>query len=209
MSASPETAWIVAPSEELCLDFTNTRYWRGTPDPTEQLGSLGDLLGWCGSKLGLPAGWARSLEGWGETNGAGAASLFAEALAEREAIYRLFFACAAGSAPAPADLTRLNQALGEAPARRALDAKGRGFGWRIARLAPSAPLLLTPVLWSAADLLAGPRLERLRHCANPHCQWLFLDDSKSGNRRWCAMSACGNRAKAHRHYLRKKALENE
>ena len=31
-----------------------------------------------------------------------------------------------------------------------------------------------------------------------------LDKSKSSNRRWCSMSACGNRAKAHRHYLRQK-----
>ena len=34
-------------------------------------------------------------------------------------------------------------------------------------------------------------------------RWLFLDDSKSANRRWCSMSSCGNRAKAHRHYMKK------
>ena len=65
--------------------------------------------------------------------------------------------------------------------------------------------LLAPVLWSAGDLLAGPRLGRVRRCANPQCLWLFLDDSKTGNRRWCSMATCGNRAKAHRHYLRQKA----
>jgi predicted RNA-binding Zn ribbon-like protein len=48
-------------------------------------------------------------------------------------------------------------------------------------------------------------LARVRHCANERCLWLFLDDSKSGTRRWCSMSACGNRAKAHRHYARQKA----
>ena len=53
----------------------------------------------------------------------------------------------------------------------------------------------------------GERLDRVRRCANDVCLWLFLDDSKSGNRRWCSMSACGNRAKAHRHYARKKAAE--
>jgi len=64
--------------------------------------------------------------------------------------------------------------------------------------------LLAPTLWSAADLLVGPQLQRVRQCANPACGWLFLDNSKSGNRRWCSMSACGNRAKAHRHYQRQK-----
>jgi len=69
---------------------------------------------------------------------------------------------------------------------------------------PGANASLTPILWSAADLLVSRRLERVRQCANSQCLWLFLDDSKSGNRRWCSMSACGNRAKAHRHYLRHK-----
>jgi predicted RNA-binding Zn ribbon-like protein len=44
----------------------------------------------------------------------------------------------------------------------------------------------------------------VRECANDKCLWLFLDDSKNGTRRWCSMSACGNRAKAHRHYARLK-----
>ena len=64
--------------------------------------------------------------------------------------------------------------------------------------------LLAPALWSAGDLLTGPQLARVRECANDKCLWLFLDESKNGTRRWCSMSACGNRAKAHRHYLRSK-----
>jgi regulator of RNase E activity RraA len=31
---------------------------------------------------------------------------------------------------------------------------------------------------------------------------LFVDDSRRGNRRWCDMSVCGNRAKARRHAQR-------
>jgi predicted RNA-binding Zn ribbon-like protein len=52
--------------------------------------------------------------------------------------------------------------------------------------------------------LVGPDSERVRECANNRCLWLFLDDSKNGTRRWCSMQACGNRAKAYRHYLRQK-----
>src|SRR5487761_522058 len=69
--------------------------------------------------------------------------------------------------------------------------------------APAVASLLAPVIWSAGDLLTGERLARVRLCANEKCRWLFLDDSKAGTRRWCAMRACGNRAKAHRHYMRK------
>jgi predicted RNA-binding Zn ribbon-like protein len=46
----------------------------------------------------------------------------------------------------------------------------------------------------------------LRRCANPECLWLFIDASKSGNRRWCDMASCGNRAKAARHYLKRKRV---
>ena len=56
--------------------------------------------------------------------------------------------------------------------------------------------------FNAGDLLAGPRLDRVRCCANPECGWLFLDDSRAGKRRWCSMQSCGNRAKARRHYHR-------
>ncbi|MGH7001910.1 MAG: CGNR zinc finger domain-containing protein, partial [Stellaceae bacterium] len=91
------------------------------------------------------------------------------------------------------------------PPRNVLTRVTAGLGWRVERDLTSAAGLLAPVLWSAADLLAGRQTERLRLCANQKCLWLFLDDSKSATRRWCSMQACGNRAKAHQHYLRSKA----
>jgi predicted RNA-binding Zn ribbon-like protein len=50
--------------------------------------------------------------------------------------------------------------------------------------------------------MVGERSRRVRLCANEKCAWLFLDDSESGTRRWCSTSSCGNRAKAHRRFLR-------
>ncbi len=76
--------------------------------------------------------------------------------------------------------------------------------WPSDRTAPAAADLLAPVLWSAADLLAGAHKTRIRECANAECLWLFLDESKGGTRRWCDMASCGNRAKARRHYLKVK-----
>jgi len=32
-----------APAPSLCLDFVNTRYWRGTPQPSEQLADIDAL----------------------------------------------------------------------------------------------------------------------------------------------------------------------
>jgi predicted RNA-binding Zn ribbon-like protein len=61
------------------------------------------------------------------------------------------------------------------------------------------------VPWLAAQnllelLRAGP--DRIRRCANHRCVLHFYDASRSGRRQWCSMAACGNRAKARRHYER-------
>jgi predicted RNA-binding Zn ribbon-like protein len=37
--------------------------------------------------------------------------------------------------------------------------------------------------------------ERLRMCANGHCEAVFFDRSKNRSGRWCDMASCGNRAK--------------
>lgn len=190
---------IPAPPDDACLSFANTRYWRGTANPTEDLPDAEALLNWLQKSCGLPA---EAIQTRGRAKDAGSGML-AAAIALREVIYRLFAAEAAGQKGNADDVSALNAALAEAPLRQSL-ALGVAKGWEVPWSGASVSALLAPVLWSAGDLLLGPRAGRIRQCANPTCGWLFLDDSKSGNRRWCSMSACGNRAKAHRHYLRRK-----
>jgi predicted RNA-binding Zn ribbon-like protein len=167
---------------DLCLDFANTRYWRGQAAPTETLNAPADL-----------AGWARAPK-------APTGKEFEAALGLRETIHRLFDTHAQGKSPAPRDLETLNAALAAAPARKTLKRGREGYEWDVDMKAGTALSLLAPILWSAGDLLAGPRLGKVRRCANPECLYLFLDDSRAGKRRWCSMSSCGNRAKARRHY---------
>ncbi|HEX5466092.1 MAG TPA: CGNR zinc finger domain-containing protein [Candidatus Limnocylindrales bacterium] len=57
---------------------------------------------------------------------------------------------------------------------------------------------------SLARELSQGDVERLRICANPSCAWAFFDTSRTGRRKWCNMSTCGNRAKAARHRERLK-----
>jgi len=171
---------------DLCLDFVNTRYYRGQAAPTETLNGPADLAAW--AKAAKPP----------------IVREFEAALALREMIYRLFNAHAEGKPAASRDLDALNQELAGAPARTTLKRGRDGYSWDLEAKSGTALALLAPVLWSAGDLLAGPRLDRVRRCANPECGWLFLDDSRAGKRRWCSMSACGNRAKARRHYHKSK-----
>jgi predicted RNA-binding Zn ribbon-like protein len=189
-----------APAVDLCLGFANTRFWRGQDPPTETLNAPADLLDW----LEKQAGWPASALAPVRKNPGDAARLLAEAIGLREAIYRLFAAFADGTAAAPADLDLVNRALAAAPARQQLVERERGYGWAIAEAAGALPVLLAPVLWSTADLLIAAGERRVRRCANDRCLWLFVDRSKGGTRRWCDMSACGNRAKSRRHYLKSK-----
>jgi len=45
------------------------------------------------------------------------------------------------------------------------------------------------------DLLSGPLAGRIRECAGDNCPLVFVDSSRPGARRWCAMERCGNRHK--------------
>lgn len=55
--------------------------------------------------------------------------------------------------------------------------------------------LLAAIARSAAEIIAEAATPRLRVCSNPSCGLLFYDTSRTGRRRWCSMSRCGNRHK--------------
>jgi len=196
-------ALVPAPRADLCLEFADTLFWRGSTPPTETLHALDDVLRWSREAGGMPAEAVRDIAATWRSDAA-KATAFDAAVALRETLYRTFSAAAAAKPAPAADLDRLNAALAAAPPRHRLQRRDGFYAWQVDRLRPGVAALLAPVLWSAGDLLSQPRLARVRQCANPKCRWLFLDDSKSGTRRWCAMSMCGNRAKAQRHYLRQK-----
>jgi predicted RNA-binding Zn ribbon-like protein len=204
-SRAAKTLLIPAAREDLCLAFANTLSWRGSPAPSESLGGFADLIGWLSGAARLPTATVEVARHWSQAQRQQAATLFGEAIGLREAVYRLFSALAAGEPTPDADLALLNGALADAPRREWLAPANGGYAWDIAGIEISAPGLLAPVLWSAADLLTRADRRRVRRCANDACLWLFIDESKAGTRRWCDMSSCGNRAKSRRHYLKTKA----
>jgi len=67
--------------------------------------------------------------------------------------------------------------------------------------------LLAPLAESAADLLCNADPALIRKCADETCNLLFYDSTKNHRRRWCSMSACGNRAKVAAHRARQKVNE--
>ncbi len=195
---------IPAPRDDLCLGYVNTVTWRGSDPPTESLHDFAGLLGWLETSSGVASAALQPLRAWAREHPKKAAAVFGDSIALREALFRIFSAVAAGETVRDADFAALREAVAEAPARRQIARADGAYAWRLEPLRPSVPDLLAPVLWSAGDLMLKAGERRIRRCANDKCLWLFVDASKSGTRRWCDMSACGNRAKAQRHYARVK-----
>jgi predicted RNA-binding Zn ribbon-like protein len=49
----------------------------------------------------------------------------------------------------------------------------------------------------AEDVLTNNR-RSIRECQGPDCDWLFIDRSRSGVRRWCHTAQCGNTVRVRR-----------
>ncbi|MDQ3738176.1 MAG: CGNR zinc finger domain-containing protein [Actinomycetota bacterium] len=94
----------------------------------------------------------------------------------------------------------VNEILREAPGALHIE-PGSGVT-SLQATAPTAQLR-TDIASAAVDIF-GRDLRRVRQCASPACVLMFLDVSRSGQRRWCDMATCGNRAKAAAHHARGK-----
>jgi len=69
----------------------------------------------------------------------------------------------------------------------------------------SASGLLTLLAREAIQLLSGANSCHIRQCEAPQCTIFFVDNSRSGDRRWCSMAGCGNKAKVAEHRKRRRA----
>lgn len=188
----------------VCLDFANTLSKRLASHPRELLSGYGDLVAW-GRQAGVVTEReAGALIREAKRRPAEAAAVLERAVHLREAIYRIFSAVAAERPAEGDDLATLNAALAEALPLLGLVPKANQFAWEWTTNGQRLDRMLWPVARSAADLLTSAELAKVRECGAESCAWLFMDRSRNRSRRWCDMKGCGNRAKARRHYERKK-----
>ncbi len=195
-------------SGALCVAFVNTA---GARKGNRQQGvkSYADLLRW-----GLQAGLIQALDaerlGRLAAEPEAAEAAFARAAEARSCLFRLFLAVMAGSDLPEDDLAILNAAAPEAMAALRLVPGERGLtvGW--GGDAEALDRVLWPVLYSAVELLLSLEgLPHVRQCAAKGCTLFFVDRSATGQRRWCDMKTCGNRAKALRYYYRTARAERD
>ncbi len=164
-------------SGRLSLDFANTLAGRGGSE-VELLASVSELGGWL-HQAGLTA----------PSPSVGTYQL-QEARKLREAIARAALAASGGTGLPPQEVAQLN-AGARYPVAPRLDAEAGAVSWDAAQAVPGA---LARIARDAVELL-GTERSRIRTCARPGCGALFVDSSRKGNRRWCSMQGCGNRAK--------------
>ncbi len=184
---------------DLCLDFVNTVIRRPTPEPEDLLATYADLVRWAEAAGSVSPGEGADLRRRARKEPGMAEGALREARRFRETLFALFHAAATGAPAPPEALDHLNRWLPASLAELRLVGGRGGYVWAWRTSAEALDRPLWPVAWAAAELLTSGRLVRLRVCASERCDWLFLDGSKNGTRRWCDMAVCGNRAKARRH----------
>ena len=169
----------------LCLDFLRTLRHRGTLDAVEELPDAAALSAWvvqCGPCV--PASRQVSAD----------AGQVRDAHSLREAVYELVsIGRTVGGVASSSFLSRelVNRAAKCPTPVPRVDASG-ALLWTSS---DAVAATLSLVARDAIDLVTSDALHRVRECADECCSALFSDNSRPGNRRWCSMGACGNRAK--------------
>lgn len=188
------------------MDFVNTLSSRGSDQPRDRLKQYKDLLTW-GQQSGLinkerEQALILSARRTPETG----KQVLERAIILREAIYRLIKAFKEKTSPQQGDLDILNNELAIAASHLKLTYNQDQYDWEWEYPADALDQILWPIARSTAEILDSATIQRIGICEDETCGWLFYDSSKNHSRRWCDMDDCGNRAKARRHYARKKAI---
>lgn len=173
----------------LCIDFTQTGGETGKRVAWERFHGPSDLADWFAeSPLGTKGVQVSSRE-------------FKTALSLRESIWRAAQAIRQGESPLAEDIETINRAASAPDLAPQFVQDGSGQVWSSS---PTARAALSTIARDAIDLFSGELRSRIRKCANPNCELMFVDASRPGKRRWCLMKRCGNMAKTSQYRRSKK-----
>lgn len=187
------------------LDFVNTASAWASGDPVDRLGGAEGLADWAAiAGLAAPSD-AETIKAEIAKDPQSGAAAFAEAIALRALLWRIFDAAAHGRRVSAQDLQDFRHWTCRARAAQRLEQTETGFRECCPEGAPSLETILFAIALSAERLLTQGRLDRLHACGGADCEWMFLDLSKNASRRWCSMATCGNSAKVRKFRTRKTA----
>jgi predicted RNA-binding Zn ribbon-like protein len=187
----------------LCLDFANTVDKRLSSNPEDKLSGYEELVTF-GKQTGVfSLSEFRKLQREGRQDKSETSILFKQAVDLREMVFRILSPVAAGREVSEADAGALNDALKKLNAG-SLVVPGPGqVAWRWVEKSNGVARLLGRIVRSAVEVLTSDDIERVKQCGAEKCCWLFMDRSRSRNRRWCEMRTCGSQHKSKAYYKRK------
>lgn len=188
-----ESSRVRTVGNRLCLDFVNLPFEPG--DAMKRPVSWQDLVRFLAETGIVSAERGEELQSLPETDSMAANNLLFQSERLANGIRFALRAVARNGHVHREWIEPINEVLRVTEGHDELD--WDGSAWRIAFVSQKEGLawLLAATARSAAELIAaGPR-SRVRQCANPNCQLLFYDDSRTHRRRWCSMALCGNRSK--------------
>jgi len=170
--------------ESLCLDFVNTKWYnthRLFREPLADPSCLGEFLAKWNLEVSHPPGP-------GDLS-----SLFHL----RGLLEGLLARVAHGQELTQEDMDGLNAYLSRCPLARRFSGEAGKARVVLVPFERDWDWVLSEIATSCAELLAVGDPRRIKMCENPDCRWIFYDESRSRNKRWCD-KACGNLLKVRR-----------
>jgi predicted RNA-binding Zn ribbon-like protein len=185
------------------VDFVNTVDWTARGLTNERLIDYESLIGWAEGAGVLSVDDAARLRDAARHRPGTARQVVERARRLRRLVKQIFDGFATGQ-PNRRAIEAFNRQLSEALPwlRIAVSPRARDGGaaadwiWGVSPARLDA--VLWPILWTTAVLLTSSDSERIKGCASPDCGWMFVDRSRNGLRRWCAMDTCGTLEKTQR-----------
>lgn len=188
----------------LCLDFVNTVSDHEAPPGDDDLSpGYVNVIDWCRHAGLFGEDEAARLPRTAGKEPREAAAVRKRVVTLRESLYEILVALTSGREPEAKSLDVLNQEHRDALGQGQFVPAGPNLQWHWPT-GPNLDRLLWPICQSAALLLSGDQLARVKQCEAPACQAFFLDGSKNGSRRFCSAATCGTADRVRRFRERRK-----
>jgi predicted RNA-binding Zn ribbon-like protein len=191
----------------LALDFCNTSSGRGTSGHVEHIVTIDHLVSWARHAAILDDQSEARLRAIVAADPELAARFLKRSLDVRDAIYKINATIARARKVDQADIDVIANTHAACLTKGRLTTLDGTFGWSWQVESAPEEVVLGPIVASAMALITAADHGRLKQCEGHNCGWLFIDTTKSSNRRWCEMDPCGNRAKQKRRRGRLRAEE--
>ncbi|GAC1616514.1 MAG: ABATE domain-containing protein [Ktedonobacteraceae bacterium] len=96
------------------------------------------------------------------------------------------------------DQNALNAILLKVPLSRRLRKDAQAYHIEMVPLEKHWDWVQAEIVASFVHMLEYQDVRRLKRCANPHCRWVFYDESKSRTKQYCTSDKCANLVKVRR-----------